>query len=182
MLTVILLLQLLWSGASLILRSDPKSTAPAAGSLQVDEIHQGAPLGEDLSQSLVERPVFWQGRKKFVPEKLSAEASEPERAPRNSNIDNVSLQGTYSAGDKTGVIVSYKDERRRLQRDEEIAGWTFTLLSEEGATFESGEATKVLELEHAKSVPSRKRAKKQEPPAGDAASQQEPKKPSKTGE
>lgn len=181
-LTAIVLLQLIWGGVKLLLTSDPEPTAPAEGSLQVDEIYQSAQLSEELSQSLDARPVFWQGREKFVPD-TGARNKREERAPRNSNIDDVALQGTYSAGDKSGVIVSYKDERRRLQRDEAIAGWTFTLLSDEGATFESGRDTKVLPLEHAKSVPvARKKERVPEPAQEDAKQQDESNKPDETGE
>jgi hypothetical protein len=181
-LTALVLLQLVWSGVNLLLTSDPAPTLPAEGSLRVDEIRQSAQLSEELSQGLAARPVFWQGREKFVANKNPGGKRKPDRAPRNSNIDDVALHGTYSAGDKSGVIISYKDERRRLQPDEEVAGWTFTLLSDEGATFESGKETKVLALEHAKSVPVAKRPQVPKQAPDDAEQQDEPNKQDETGE
>jgi hypothetical protein len=165
-LTAIVLLQWVWGGARLLLTGEPEPTLPAEASLQVEEIRQGTQLSEEMSQSLAVSPIFWLGREKFVPNR-GGNAAPEAKAPRNSNIDDVALHGTYSAGDKSGVIISYKNERRRLQRDEEVAGWTFTLLGEEGAVFESGEQTQVLALEHAKSVPMPKRASKPEPAAED---------------
>jgi hypothetical protein len=181
-LTAIVLLQLVWSGVSLLLTADPEPTAPAEGSLHVDEIRHSAPLSGELSESLAARPVFWQGREKFVPAQVVQGDRKRDRAPRNSNIDDVALQGTYTAGDKSGVIIAYKDERRRLQRDEEVAGWTFTLLSEEGATFESGRETKVLALEHAKSDPAAKRQREPEPAPEIAEQKDESNKQDETGE
>jgi len=167
-LTAIVLLQWIWGGARLLMTAEPEPTLPAEASLQVDEIRQSTQLSDEMSQSLAASPVFWQGREKFVPNLESNGAPEPVRAPRNTNIDDVALHGTYSAGDKSGVIISYKDERRRLQRDEEVAGWTFTMLGDDGAVFESGEESKVLALEHAKSVPMPKRAREPEPAPEDA--------------
>lgn len=183
-LTAVVLVQLIWGGVRLLLVSSPEPTAPAEESLQVDEIRQDVQLTEELSQSLAARPVFWQGREKFVPDKGPKGGREPDRAPRNTNIDDVALQGVYAAGDKSGVIVSYKDERRRLQRDEAIAGWTFTLLTDEGATFANGDETKVLALEHAESVPAPKKKPEPNPaPApNDADKQQETNKQDETGE
>lgn len=173
-LTAMVLLQLVWGGIKLLLTAEPEPTLPAEGSLKVDEIRQSAQSGEALSESLAARPLFWQGREKWVADPNALKIREPERAPRNSNIDEVALKGTFSAGEKSGVIVSFRDERRRLQRDEAIAGWTFTALSDEGATFKSGAETQVLALEHAKSVPMAKRQPEPEPePAPDQSNAQD---------
>jgi hypothetical protein len=65
----------------------------------------------------------------------------------------------YAADGISGVIVSYKNERQRLQLDESVAGWTFTMLSDAGAVFENGEEVRELPLEHANPGPSKKQNK-----------------------
>jgi len=181
-LSALVLLQLIWGGMRVLLISDPEPTLPAQASLQVEELRQSARLSEELSRSLAARPLFWQGREMFVPDLGSPKNKGPERAPRNSNIDDVALQGTYSAGEKSGVIITYKDERRRLQPDEVVAGWTFTVLNEEGAIFASGEETKVLALKHAESIPRPKKARKPAPAQDDSKKQNETDNQDETGE
>lgn len=175
-LTAVVFLQLVWSGVRLLLVSTPEPILPTESSLQVDDIRFGAGLGEDLAQAIVSRPVFWQGRQAYTPSADSGDTEKQEKAPRNSEIDGVALQGVYQAGTKSGVIVSYKDERQRLQPDETVAGWTFSKLNGNGATFTYGGASKVLLLEHARSVPTPKK-KHEKPPKPEATTKQD-----KTGE
>lgn len=153
-LTAVVLLQIVWSGARLLLVSDLEPILPAESSLQLDDIRYGAGLSEELSQDIVSRPVFWQGRQAYTP--VSGDTGKLEKPPRNSDIDGVALQGVYSAGAKSGVIVSYKDERHRLRLDESIAGWTFSTLSGNGAIFTYGSERKELPLEHALPAPAQK--------------------------
>jgi hypothetical protein len=169
-LTAVLLLQVVWSGVSLLLATDPEPILPAADSLQVDDLQFGAALDEELSQEIVSRPVFWRGREAFTPAAATGETDKPKK-PRNTEIDGVTLQGVYSTGEQSGVIVSYKDERHRLQPDEEIAGWTFTSLTGAAATFTYGSESKEIPLEHALVAPAPKdkteqtpRGKTDEPP------------------
>ncbi len=161
-LTVIILLQLVWSGASLLLLSDPEPILPAADSLQVDDLHFGAALDEDMSQDIVSRPVFWQGRAAYTAGAESVDSGKPEK-PRNSDIDGVTLLGVYSVGDVPGVIVSYREERHRLQPDESVAGWTFTSLNGNAAIFTYDSDTRELSLEHALVAPAPKEKPEQAP-------------------
>jgi hypothetical protein len=154
-LTAVVALQLLWGGARLLLVSDPEPVLPAEASLQVEDIRFAATLGEEQPQDLVSRPVFWQGRQPYTAP-AEGDTGEPEKRPRNSEINSVALQGVYAAGDKSGVIVSYKDERHRLQQDESVAGWTFSALNGTGAVFTYGDERQELLLEHALSVPAPK--------------------------
>jgi hypothetical protein len=143
---------LVWSGARLLLLTDPEPVLPAAASLQVDDLYFGAALEEDLSQDIVSRPVFWQGRAAYTATAESGDSGKPAK-PRNSDIDGVTLLGVYSVGDAPGVIVSYKGEQHRLQPDEQIAGWTFTSLNGNAAIFTYDSDTRELSLEHALVAP-----------------------------
>ena len=160
-LTAVILVQLVWSGVNLLLATDPEPILPAAASLQLEDLRFGAALDAELSQELVTRPVFWRGREPFTP--VAATEEKVKKKPRNAEIDGVTLQGVYSTGDTTGVIVSYKDERLRLEPDEEVAGWTFTSLSGDAATFTYGSDSKELLLEHALVAPAPKDKTEQTP-------------------
>ncbi len=72
-LTALVLLQLVWGGARLLLESDLEPILPAESSLQVDDIRYGAGLSEELSQDIVSRPVFWQGRQAYTPPAASGD-------------------------------------------------------------------------------------------------------------
>ncbi|MEZ5501598.1 MAG: hypothetical protein R3E50_02665 [Halioglobus sp.] len=172
----ILLLQLVWSGVSLLLVKEPEPVVPAEASLQVDEIRYQNGHTDELAMDMVSRPVFWQGRQRYFPPPEPTDPGEPEKPARNSNIDAVALQGIYSAGNKSGIIISYKDERHRLQPDESVGGWTFIGLGGDGAIFASGSDRKELPLEHALSGPSPK-ADIEETPRPDKSDKQD-----KTGE
>jgi hypothetical protein len=155
-LTALVLLQLVWGGARLLLESDLEPIVPAESSLQVDDVRYGAGLSEEMSQDIVSRPVFWQGRQAYTPAAASGDVAEPEKPPRNSEIDRVALQGVYAAGTESGVIVFYKDKRHRLRLDESIAGWTLSKVTRKGAVFTYGSERKELPLEHALSAPAPK--------------------------
>lgn len=170
-LTAVALVQLVWSGIRLLTISEPEPIAPAAESLQVDDIRQSPALGEEPSQYLGARPLFWEGRQAFVPSADTPQVSEAQKVPANTNIDQVALRGVYSSGGESGVIVDYKGERQRLRKNESIAGWTFTTLGDDGPVFESGEELRVLELKHARSAPAPAKPQAATPPTQDKASQ-----------
>lgn len=149
LLTVVLLLQLLWSGARLMLLSEPEMKVPAEASLNVDGVLFGSSGEEIQPDDLVTRPVFWSGRQVHV-ESGDTEATTVVERPRGSSaIDNVELMGIYAGGGNAGIIVSYKGERRRLKKKDSIEDWTFTMYSADSAVFESGGERRVLNLEHA---------------------------------
>ena len=152
-LTAVILVQVVWSGIRLWTVSAPDPLPPATESLQVDLIWQSPPLAEEQSQELAMRPLFWEGRQAFIPGTDDAPVNEPRKRRGNSNIDDVALQGVYTSGNRTGVIVDYKGKQHRLLQNESVAGWKFTQLGGDGPVFESGRESRVLELVHARSVP-----------------------------
>ncbi|NND66524.1 MAG: hypothetical protein HKN19_02955 [Halioglobus sp.] len=68
------------------------------------------------------------------------------------------LVGVLGAGDESGIIVTHAGSSRRLALDEEIEGWRFIGLSDEGAKFSSSGRTRLLTMEHAAvSAPQKKK-------------------------
>jgi hypothetical protein len=144
-LTALFAVQLLWSGMRLALQSDPEPIAPALATLQRQDILQGA--GGEPGGEFVSRPLFWPGRETYQPS--PGEPLPVEQQTRQvKELKNMKLRGVYAAGENSGIIVEYKDVQRRLKIDDTIDGWTFTMMSTEGAIFENGEESRVLELQH----------------------------------
>jgi hypothetical protein len=152
-LTAVVLLQVVWTGISLLLLSDPEPIVPAEASLRVEDIRYGMGLNQESPQDMVSRPVFWQGRQAYVPPVDPVDDPVEPRAPKETSastaIDDVVLLGVYVGTESSGIVVSYKEEQRRLRPDESIEDWKFTMLSADTAVFESGAERRVLNLEHA---------------------------------
>lgn len=148
-LTVILVLQLVWSAGRVLFMAAPESIRPTSSSLQVEGIAYPAELEEALSADLVSRPLFWEGRKVFVAPQGGPQVAPAPSAGGSNAIDAVKLLGLYSAGSHSGIIVSYQGEQRRLDLNESIDDWEFTMYSADSVVFESGTASRKLKLEHA---------------------------------
>ena len=154
-LTSLLALQLVWSGARLALVSEPEPIMPAETSLQGKSV-AFAVLGEAQAAVIRSRPLFWKGRQPYVEDEAGGAAVVETRPTDKSSIRGVKLLGVYAAGPNSGIIVLINGERRRLGIDDSIGDWTFTMMSSDGAIFESGGDSKVLQLEHA--VPTGKKS------------------------
>lgn len=177
-LTVLVVLLLLWSGARSLLLSAPAPILPAEASLRVDRLSLPPVEDEELYPPLAARPVFWPNRQPYVPPADSGDEIAPVQEGGRSAIDNIVLHGVYS-GAKPGIIISYNGERRRLSRGDSIENWELTLMSTDSVIFESGSESRTLNLEHAQpAVPASKRV------PGKTASQAAAKKDNqeKTGE
>lgn len=147
-LTAVLALQLVWSGARVLLKSEPDPILPAEASLRVNDIRYGDEADEALSSDLVSRPVFWRDRQPYVPSDEAADTSPAEQARGSKAIDELELHGVYT-GATPGIIITFRNERRRLKLNESIEDWTFTMFSPDGAIFESGSDIRTIGLEHA---------------------------------
>lgn len=159
-LTALVVLQLLWAGIRLLVLAEPEAIVPAESSLQAGGLLYGAQQGEGLSEDLVVRPVFWKGRTAYVPDQPEEPEPEPINNSGSSAINKVRLLGVYTADTDSGVIIAYNGERSRLLLDESIGDWTLTMLSADGAVFESGEDIRTLQLEHAAPAAGKSKARK----------------------
>ena len=151
-LTALVVLQVLWTAARLLLLSEPTPIFPAESTLLSPDAGYGGESGGELSSALVSRPLFWKGRQVHVAKEVPVEDTESEPARREGSAftDGVKLLGVYTVpGEHAGILIDYEGIRRRISLDESLDGWTFTMLSPESAVFESGDDSVVFELEHA---------------------------------
>ena len=96
----------------------------------------------------------------FEPPAQDVAAVDVQEEQIEMEIDKVQLVGILGAGDQSGIIITHAGASRRLQLDEEIEGWRFIGLSEDGAQFTSLGRTRVLSMEHAAPrAPAKKKTK-----------------------
>jgi hypothetical protein len=133
-LTAILIFVLLAGGARLLFLSQPEPIAPASSTLKVEGI-RGSMTGaeEELPTDLVDRPIFWLGRKPFEAAGEEVEVVRDTLPVGDDDLDNVRLVGVIGDGSNSSVIVTYQGKNHRLKLDDEIAGWTFAMFSPQGA-------------------------------------------------
>ena len=142
----LLILQLLWSGARLLLVSAPDPVAPVESVLQPGLINYRAPAPTAASE-VVSRPLFWQGRNAFVYDPSFESVEDGPAAPASDAINKVKLVGLYS-GHNPGVIVMLRGKRHRVSVNESLEGWTLSLMNANEAVFENGGDTRTIELQH----------------------------------
>ncbi|MCB1844096.1 MAG: hypothetical protein KDI09_14125, partial [Halioglobus sp.] len=63
----ILVLQLVYAGARLLLLSEPEPIAPANSALQVGAADFGALAVDEQARDFIARPLFWPGREAYEP-------------------------------------------------------------------------------------------------------------------
>ncbi len=148
-LTAMLGLLVLWSAVRFTLLSEPEAITPAVSSLRVASVGYNELPDEEAGDELTARPLFWQGRQQHMPVIAGDKPMIVEAQPDKSGIKDVQLVGVYSAGKQSGIIVLNKGDRQRVKLRESLGNWTFSMMSADGAIFESGDETRVLELQHA---------------------------------
>ena len=75
-LVLVLCLQLLYSGARLLLASGPAAVAPALDALQVRQIHSSATVATSQSEEVRSRPLFWQTRRPLEPTAVDVDSAQ----------------------------------------------------------------------------------------------------------
>ena len=148
-LTVALVVIVLWSVVRLTLLSEPEAIAPASSSLLVANVGYNVDDAGAASDELTARPLFWQGRQRHSPVVGNDKPAVVDTKPDKSGIKDVQLVGVYRAGKQSGIIVLNKGKRQRLRLNESLGNWTFSMMSADGAIFESGDDSRVLDLQHA---------------------------------
>lgn len=145
-LTALLLLQLLWGVGRLVFLSEPEPVLPADAVLLASYVKHREPAPE--AREIVDRPLFWRGRKAFAYEPPADVVEENPAQPGSANIQKVKLLGAYS-GATPGVIVAFNGKRQRVSINESLEGWTLRSVNANQAVFENGDSSHTVDLQHA---------------------------------
>lgn len=137
----------------------PEPVLPAAGVLSVSEYRSVASAND--TTAMRERPVFWSERSPYVAPKPKKKKPVVKAPKKNTNIDDMTLLGVFSAGSESSVTVSYKDKTHHLRVDEELAGWTLLMVSAQGAHFGETDTldgelvSRLISIDHGPSLPTK---------------------------
>lgn len=150
------------------LNGGPAPLFPAADSLAVQSLSLEEPLSSADATRILERPLFWEGRRPLAPPPVVA-AQPTRQAP--VKLEGVTLQGVYGAGDALGLIATVDGALQRIGRGQSVKGWQLSAYEDGVASFVSGGRTATLPLELA--TPSVKVARVAKPVERDASSPDE---------
>ena len=132
---LLLCLQLLYSGARLVLAPVFAAVAPAADVLQVKPVDSPATVATSQSDEIRSRPLFWQTRR---PTQGSTAAAQDAGREPVGPLQEVKLLGVFGSGDTAGIIVLVKDKKQRILQGESVQGWTLDLVEPNRAVLVNG--------------------------------------------
>ena len=102
-LTLLLLLQLLYSALRLSVLSEPESIAPASDVMAVSDPMAVEMVSAELSEELRARPLFWSSRRIQVVEPVASSQVKTAAASK-SKLGKVKLVGIFGGGEYAGII------------------------------------------------------------------------------
>lgn len=127
--------------------SGPAALAPAEDSLTVTELKTPALIEQDQVAALMQRPLFWEGRRPVdvvvVPQVQPQQQAAARPAKR---LEGVDLRGVFGVGDSLGVIVSVDGKLTRIRVGEQLKGWELVEFADGEARFQSAGVTDSLPL------------------------------------
>ncbi len=120
------------------LRSEvPEPVLPARDATRAQAVAAISPLGAEPRQAMLERPLFWSSRRPLAPVE---ETDEPvDEAQVADELKNLIVLGLFSDGDNGGMIVRFKQQRKRVAVGESIAGWELASVGAGKVTMTRGE-------------------------------------------
>ena len=132
--------------------SPPEPTPPLSGILNVASEVDSADIAPDLLRELIERPLFWEGRRRgdndLKPKPKITEKkqdSKPKVVKRKKSeqpkkmSQAVSVVGIFGGGDMGGAILKVQGKEIRLLIGESILdGWKLSEVNEEKVVFTYG--------------------------------------------
>ena len=143
-LTVLLLVQLLYSIASLAFSQQPKSKLPSADTLVIGELARYDVMTPQQSADVKARPVFWETRRPVSAEAKAVKVVEKPKAQKNE-LDKVRLLGIFGVGDSAGVIALVQGKKKRILQGDKMVGWTLESISTDHVVFtDSGKSQKLM--------------------------------------
>jgi hypothetical protein len=159
----------------------PAPIPPADDTLRVKALGLEQPLDAESSEMVVERPLFWAGRRPI--EVVPVREVAPAKPTGTGKLEGVTLHGVYGQGASLGAIATVDGRLTRISADRPVKGWRLVSYDEGQVTFEKGGRRQTLPLEL--TAPSVKVAAtpKPAPAASDAnTSQQQERKPAPAGD
>ena len=103
---------------------------------------------ERTSDDMLNRPVFWQTRALYVPPPPRTVKKPGKVIKLGPDLfDNVKLLGVYSVDKQSGLIVAGNQGSQRLKVGDELEGWVFESMNQEGAVFSQDGEQRVLALQ-----------------------------------
>lgn len=149
-LAAVLVLQLVWAGARILLAENVAPVAPAADSLLVAEVPRPQRVDADDSAAVQARPLFWAERRPTdVIASTAAEAAAAaaaENAQAAPKMKDVTLLGVFGSGRTGGAIVAVKGKQERIAVGDQVQDWQLQEIAANRAVFVSGGARDEREL------------------------------------
>lgn len=114
--------------------------------------------------NLLDRPVFWQGRRPLVVDESSEPVSQPAFEPEPvvlsslpESLTDFRLRGVFFWDENKGMVYDLAEQRHRAMLGDKVAGWVLTEIDASGITlhWQGGqelEETRYFELDY--SLPS----------------------------
>jgi hypothetical protein len=150
-LTVVLLVQVLYSILRLSNLSEPESIAPALDVMIASDPIAIELVSAELSEELRARPLFWPSRRTRENEAVPASAAKKTSA-RKTELDKVKLVGIFGAGESAGIIALVRGKKQRILVGEAVEGWSLDSVARNEVVFSDGRRRKVLILQPQKYV------------------------------
>jgi hypothetical protein len=117
-LSLVLLLQLIYSGVSLAMLSEPEAVAPIFGGTEDMQLAAVERVTEVQRDEMSARPLFSVTR-----QPPATQASEATAKGRRQ-LRDVELLGVFGSGGTAGVIALVEDRQQRILLGEDVQGWT----------------------------------------------------------
>ncbi|MEH6590826.1 MAG: hypothetical protein V7746_11235 [Halioglobus sp.] len=152
LLTILLVLQLLYSVIRIATLSLPDAKSVAAGTLRIVKVDQLADLPAEQNSELVGRPLFWVGRRPVVPPPpvpVVAKESAVSTA-KAGDLKKIKLVGIFSGEESAGVIAIVSGDKQRIKVQEKALEWTLTSVAQDRAVFSYNGQTQELVLTQGK--------------------------------
>ena len=121
---LVLCLQILYSGARLLMDPAFAAVAPAADVLQVKRVDSPASVATSQSDEIRSRPLFWQSRRPIQNIAVVPDAGSEQAGP----LKGVKLLGVFGSGDTAVIIVLVKDKKQRILQGESVQGWALDVV------------------------------------------------------
>ncbi len=148
-LTIVLMLQVVYSVISLTFSTHPSVILPSPDSLQIGALHSTGLVTAQQSNEVRARPVFWPSRRPVSEGPI--EADEPSTATgKKSELDTVKLLGVIGSGDSAVVIALVKGQKKRILLGDKVIGWTLESVQQGQAVFTGNGRSRTLKLKHTK--------------------------------